>query len=140
MVQKAGESEATGGRGGTPPERWGAQRKTEVVLRLIRGDDLGEVSREVQVAPHELEEWRSGFARNVCVGLGNWGSEAAVPVLRSALADPDPLVRGACRLGPRILGSSSAADVLSAALETEADLFVRAELEAALARREFSSK
>jgi epoxyqueuosine reductase len=83
---------------------------------------------------------RSGFARNVCVGLGNWRSEEAVPVLRTALADPDPLVRGHAAWALGSIGSYSAADVLSAALETEADLFVRAELEAALARREFSSK
>jgi hypothetical protein len=32
-----------------------------VVLRLLRGEDLGEVSREVQVSPSELEEWRRVF-------------------------------------------------------------------------------
>jgi HEAT repeat protein len=32
----------------------------------------------------------AGFARNVCVGLGNWGSREAVPVLMSALSDPEP--------------------------------------------------
>jgi epoxyqueuosine reductase len=36
---------------------------------------------------------RAGFARNACVGLGNWGSEEAVPVLRAALTDPEPVVR-----------------------------------------------
>ena len=41
-----------------PPERWSAQRKMEVVLRLLRGDDLGELSREVQVSAAELESWR----------------------------------------------------------------------------------
>lgn len=40
------------------PERWSAQQKTEVVLRLMRGEDLGEVSREIQVPAHEIEEWR----------------------------------------------------------------------------------
>jgi hypothetical protein len=30
---------------------------------------------------------RAGFARNVCVGLGQWGSEKAIPVLTSALAN-----------------------------------------------------
>ena len=59
-TQKPRESAATEGRGGTagPPERWSPQRKTEVVLRLLRGEDLGEVSREVQVTASELEEWR----------------------------------------------------------------------------------
>lgn len=69
MSQKAGESAATEGRGGTPPERWSAQRKTEVVLRLLRGEDLGEVSREIQVAPPELEEWRRVFLEGGQHGL-----------------------------------------------------------------------
>ncbi len=43
------------------PKRWSAQRKTEVVLRLLRGEDIGEVSREVRVAPPELERWRRVF-------------------------------------------------------------------------------
>ena len=36
---------------------------------------------------------RTGLLRNVCVALGNWGAAEAVPVLRRALADPEPLVR-----------------------------------------------
>jgi epoxyqueuosine reductase len=36
---------------------------------------------------------RSGFARNVCVALGNSGLPDAVPVLTRALSDPEPLVR-----------------------------------------------
>ena len=35
---------------------------------------------------------RKGLPRNVCVALGNWGSEAAVPVLNRALEDPSALV------------------------------------------------
>lgn len=69
MVQEHGESGATGGRGGTPPERWSARRKAEVVLRLLRGEDLVEVSRETQVAPHELEEWRRVFLERGQQGL-----------------------------------------------------------------------
>ncbi len=38
------------------PERWSARQKTEAVLRLLRGEDLGEVSRELQVEAHVLEE------------------------------------------------------------------------------------
>ena len=40
------------------PERWSAQRKTEVVLRLVRGEAIDEVAREIQVPVHEVEEWR----------------------------------------------------------------------------------
>lgn len=36
---------------------------------------------------------RAGFARNVCVGLGNAASPEAIPVLMRALNDADPLVR-----------------------------------------------
>jgi len=43
MSQKARESAATDGRGGTPAERWSSQQKSEVVLRLLRGDDLREL-------------------------------------------------------------------------------------------------
>ena len=42
------------------PERWSAQAKMEVVLRLLKGEDLGEISREIQVPPPELEAWRLG--------------------------------------------------------------------------------
>ena len=43
------------------PERWSARRKTEIVLRLLRGEDLEAVSREIQVPPQELEDWRRLF-------------------------------------------------------------------------------
>jgi hypothetical protein len=62
MPSRGEESEATGGRGSMEiPERWSAGRKAEVVLRLLRGEDLVEVSREMQVSPPELEEWRRVF-------------------------------------------------------------------------------
>ncbi len=37
------------------PERWSAKAKTDVVLRLLRGESVDAVSREVQVPAHELE-------------------------------------------------------------------------------------
>jgi hypothetical protein len=52
-----------------PTEPWSAQRKTEVVLRLLRGEDLGELSREIQVSPPELEEWRRVFLEGGQQGL-----------------------------------------------------------------------
>ena len=42
-------------------ERWSAGRKSEVVLRLLRGADIETVSREVAVPVHQLEEWRRVF-------------------------------------------------------------------------------
>jgi hypothetical protein len=55
---KAGGEEAStpSGPGGVEdlPERWSAQRKTELVLRLLRGEPLDAVSRESQVPAREL--------------------------------------------------------------------------------------
>ncbi len=39
------------------------------MLRLLRGKDLGEVNREVQVSPPELEEWRRVFMETSQQGL-----------------------------------------------------------------------
>ncbi len=57
------------------PERWSAKRKAEVVMRLLRGEDLGEVSRELQVPPPELEEWRRAFLQGAEVGLKKRGGD-----------------------------------------------------------------
>jgi hypothetical protein len=76
MVSGPSESEATEGRGGQKlPERWGARRKVEVVLRLLRGEDPGEVSREVQVSPPEVEEWRRVFLKTGQQGLKRRGRQ-----------------------------------------------------------------
>ena len=39
-------------------ERWSVRRKREVVLRLLRGEPLEAVSREVGVEVYRLEQWR----------------------------------------------------------------------------------
>jgi transposase-like protein len=51
------------------PERWSAQRKSEIVVRLLRGEDLGELSREIQVPPPVIEEWRVAFLSGAEAGL-----------------------------------------------------------------------
>ena len=52
-----------------PPDRWSAQRKTELVLRLLRGESLDSVSRESQVPAHELESWQRAFLEAGARGL-----------------------------------------------------------------------
>jgi hypothetical protein len=59
------------------PERWSARRKSEIVLRLLRGEDLGSVSREVQVPPQELEDWRRVFLESGARGLTRSGRDPA---------------------------------------------------------------
>jgi transposase len=51
------------------PERWSVQRKTELVLRLVRGESLDAVSRENQVPAHELEQWHRVFVEQGKRGL-----------------------------------------------------------------------
>ena len=66
---QSGGSELTPSAGGEElPERWSVQRKTELVLRLLRGEPLDAVSRESQIPAHELESWKRVFLET-----GTWG-------------------------------------------------------------------
>ena len=51
------------------PERWSAKRKTEIVLRLLRGEPLEQVSRDMQVPAHQVEEWQRRFLEGGQRGL-----------------------------------------------------------------------
>jgi transposase-like protein len=42
-------------------ERFSAARKAEVVLRLLRGEELDAVSRELGVSAAELATWKEAF-------------------------------------------------------------------------------
>lgn len=75
---------------------------------------------------------RAGFLRNVAVALGNWGSAAAVPALRSALGDTEPLVRGHAAWALGRIGSAEAVRALRTALPGEEDAWVRDEIGRAL--------
>jgi epoxyqueuosine reductase len=76
---------------------------------------------------------RAGFARNVCVALGNWGSAEAVPVLSAALSDPEPLVRAHAAWALGLIPSGSAIAALEQQGKRESDPSVSEELSAALA-------
>ena len=41
--------------------RWSSRRKMEVVLRVLRGEDLGPLSRELVVTAGTLAQWREQF-------------------------------------------------------------------------------
>ena len=41
--------------------RWSAGKKTDAVLRLLRGESLEELSRELKVEAHRLAAWRGDF-------------------------------------------------------------------------------
>jgi transposase len=42
--------------------RWSAGKKLEAVLRLLRGESLQELSRELLVEAHRLAAWRDDFS------------------------------------------------------------------------------
>ena len=41
--------------------RFSAKRKTEVILRLLRGEDLDTLSRELGVTAAQISAWRDSF-------------------------------------------------------------------------------
>jgi hypothetical protein len=43
------------------PVRFSAQKKTEVVLRLLRGEDIDLLSREVGIPASRIAAWREAF-------------------------------------------------------------------------------
>jgi transposase len=62
-----GARRATGGAPGggarpigplEPGQRWNASRKREVVLRLLRGESMDALSRELGIETYLLEEWK----------------------------------------------------------------------------------
>src|SRR6202051_2509377 len=50
-------------------KRWSANRKKEVVLRLLRGEPVDAISREVSVPIYRLEEWRDRALAGMDAGL-----------------------------------------------------------------------
>ncbi len=66
-----GARSATGGEPGAAAEvkRWSAGRKKEVVLRLLRGEPVDAVSREVSVPIYKLERWRDRALAGIDAGL-----------------------------------------------------------------------
>jgi len=68
------------------PERWSAKAKSEVVLRLFRGESVDEVSREIQVPVHELETWRKDFLDAGMLGLKRRGGDPEERALKQTQA------------------------------------------------------
>lgn len=63
-ITTQGAHRATGeitARNGSKPGRFSAQQKTEVVLRLLRGEDMDLLSRELRVTAARLAAWRDAF-------------------------------------------------------------------------------
>jgi len=76
-----------------------------------------------------LRAGRKGLLRNVCVAIGNWGAEEAVPVLAIALADSSALVRAHAAWALGRIGSRRARRTLAARRLVEEDPEVMSEIE-----------
>jgi epoxyqueuosine reductase len=66
----------------------------QVAPKLL--DLIGLSDAEFRARFRRTPLWRAkrrGLLRNVAVALGNWGDPQAVPALRQALDDPEPLIR-----------------------------------------------
>lgn len=55
--------------GSQPVLRWSVSRKRDVVLRLLRGEPLDALSRELGVEIHKLEAWRDRALSGMELGL-----------------------------------------------------------------------
>lgn len=68
---REGARSATGSAPSAAAEvkRWSAGRKKQVVLRLLRGESVDAVSREVAVPIFRLEEWRDRALAGIDTGL-----------------------------------------------------------------------
>ena len=104
---------AIGGTG-----RWSARRKAEAVLRLVKGEDLDTLSRQLKVTAATLSEWREVFLANALAGLKSRevdGRDEKIVALEKALAEtaPDLLISWAInvvyerKVGPLASGKST---------------------------------
>jgi transposase-like protein len=82
-----------------PGQRWGAARKREVVLRLMRGETAELLSRELGLPVFKLEQWRQKAEADPADGqlaaamqrIGELSME--IELLRAKMERPGPLGR-----------------------------------------------
>ena len=67
-----------------PGQRWSASRKRDVVLRLLRGESLDTVSREVGVELYRLEAWKARALAGIELGLKAQAGEPLAAELDAA--------------------------------------------------------
>src|SRR6266487_4993854 len=62
-------SSTTSPNGSSDRGRWSSRRKTEVVTRVLRGEDLDSLSRELGVTAATIAGWRDLFVASGQAGL-----------------------------------------------------------------------
>lgn len=78
-MEETGRSAADARRGRATGVRWSVRRKADAVMRLLRGEDLDEVSRELLVEAHRMARGLRGHI----LALGPLGSNRRPSSLRS---------------------------------------------------------
>ena len=87
------ETKSQGGRhqhGRGERGRWGSTRKMELVLRILKGEDLDALSREVKVTAARLAEWRDAALSSMQSGLKSRetdGRDAEIRSLRAKVGE-----------------------------------------------------
>ena len=71
----ASAAAAAGEPVGTEVKRWSANRKKEVVLRLLRGEPIDALSRELGIETYRLETWRERGLAALDAGLRERGDD-----------------------------------------------------------------
>ncbi len=111
---------------------------TPKLLSLI-GMTQHEFSRRFKGSPIKRTK-RRGFLRNVLVAIGNWGEPRAVPALKDALIDDEPLVRSHAAWALGKIGGDTAKQILQTQLTVETEQEVIAEIQDAISETEQSSR
>ena len=104
------------------------------LLSLV-GMTQEEFSRRFKGSPIKRAK-RRGFLRNVLVAIGNWGAKRAVPALKDALADDEPLVRCHAAWALGRIGGDAAKRTLQTRLTVETEQDVITEIQDALLEAE----
>jgi transposase len=74
-ARSATGSESSAAPVGAEVKRWSANRKKEVVLRLLRGEPLDALSRELGIESYRLEHWRDRALASLDAGLRERGED-----------------------------------------------------------------
>ena len=114
-------------------ERGFYPRKGNLVPKLLSLMNMTqeEFSKRFKDSPIKRAK-RRGFLRNVAIALGNWKHRSAVPVLRNALNDDEPLVRGHAAWALGQISGKAAKTALRARLKMETQAEVIDEINDAL--------
>ena len=108
-------------------------------LLSLMGMTQQEFSRRFKRSPIKRTK-RRGFLRNVLVAIGNWGDRRAVPALKDALTDDEPLVRSHAAWALGRIGGDTAKQILQTQLTVETEQEVITEIQDALLETEQSSR